>query len=232
MKKLVISLVALTLMLSLCPVAFASNDGETVSGASILAAAKTVREMNEDDGKSLSNLREQYAGALIHRLPTVDGFSAIKRAMFHIRNSMIMEDERPYDYITRAELAVTLARFYGANLVSVSEDVTFDDVTDDAWYKSAAEFCVKNGLMKANDDKFSPDGRVTLSETLIPILMKMGYGDTGEFVGEDAAMNAILISKYGSTLLDSIGNPNDHEVVRGEVAIIIVNYIAAYSLRR
>jgi len=70
---------------------------------------------------------------------------------------------KPNEPITRAQMATIITRAFGTK---DNADVSFGDVTDNAWYKDAVEKAVYMGAFKGDEKgNFNPENNITFQET-------------------------------------------------------------------
>lgn len=100
---------------------------------------------------------------------------------------------KPNDDVKRAEVAMMLARYAGADVDGERPKNTTEwpDVKDNAWYTAAMIWAEDNGIFKGGDDgKVNPDNPITRQE-LATVLHR--YAD---YRGDDTTADASCLSKY------------------------------------
>ncbi len=155
---------------------------------------------------------------------------------------------RPDNLITRAEMAAIITRAFGAEEVSVK---SFDDVTDDKWYKDVVLKSVAMGAFQGDDAKtFSPERNITFQETYIVLSRVFAFesyeiNKTGTYLGEcdvavldtfpdkgelaDWAVGGAkqLVGNGGWTGIDGKLKPKSY-ITRGEFAILMDSIVDRY----
>ncbi|MDR1066734.1 MAG: SpoIID/LytB domain-containing protein [Clostridiales bacterium] len=77
--------------------------------------------------------------------------------------------------VTRAFAAKMIALAFNdaSSIDSFDDEIEFSDVSDDAWYHKYVNAVFVNGYMLGDDDKFSPDASITLSQAYT-LMEKLG----------------------------------------------------------
>lgn len=81
---------------------------------------------------------------------------------------------KPYVYVTRAEIAVMIARNDGRYDKDHKYLLSLSDVSPDAWYTNEVNFCIETGLITGYPDgTFRPNAFVTRSEIATILVREM-----------------------------------------------------------
>lgn len=157
----------------------------------------------------------------------------------------------PNDLITRAQMATIITRAFGA----VTEaDISFPDVSDDAWYRESVKKAVAMSAFKGDENgNFNPENSITFQETytvlsrvfyLEPYTIKYSSGKVEELYSVDDSAIASFSDKdqvagWAKTYTESIVanggwngidgklKPTD-SITRGEFALIMDSIVETY----
>lgn len=135
---------------------------------------------------------------------------------------------RPDNSLTRAELTTLLV-----NLLKLEDvkDMSFDDVTENAWYHSSIAKAYTAGIVNGYGNVFMPESKVSRQDMAVMILRSFNYLNI-ELTGEKKFDDLDLISEYASESVEILGangiitgdnnlfRPNDY-LTRAEAATII-----------
>ena len=104
------------------------------------------------------------------------------------------------------------------------EQIRFDDVSDNAWYASAARYAVENGLMNGTGTgKFSPAASTTRG-MVMTILARMAGADTSGTPWYAAGMNWAKANGV------SDGTNTTASVTREQLVTMLFRYAAAHGM--
>ena len=136
---------------------------------------------------------------------------------------------RPDEYMTRAELVVSLNRVLG---LRGEADINFTDVPKDAWYYKDLAIAVYNGYIHGyGDNTFRGDNAVTRAEACVMLTQAGGLevpedgeppvGDVPEWAADYIALlyGADIIQGYEDGSLQA-----NHQVSRAEVLVLMERY--------
>jgi len=85
---------------------------------------------------------------------------------------------RPDAYITRAEMAVMIARALGMAVGAEIRTAFADDQEIPTWAKGAVEALRQQGIIQGREgNRFSPRDTATRAEAAVMLLRMMEYGD-------------------------------------------------------
>ena len=138
----------------------------------------------------------------------------------------------PNAAMTRAMLVTVLHRYENA---PAGGPLTFDDVTEDAWYSDAVAWAAEQGIVTGTESGFEPDGNIT-RESLAVILYRYAKG-TAQAGGLDAFSDAGSVSDWAKDAMSwavaqglisgKDGNALDPagSATRAEVATILMRFI-------
>lgn len=157
----------------------------------------------------------------------------------------------PNDFITRAQMATIITRAFGA----VNEaDISFPDVSDDAWYRESVKKAVAMSAFKGDENgNFNPENSITFQETytvlsrvfyLEPYKIKYSSGKVEELYSVDDSAIASFSDKdkvadWAKTYTESVVanggwkgidgklKPTDN-ITRGEFALIMDAMVETY----
>lgn len=72
---------------------------------------------------------------------------------------------------------------YGLNMYIQENDISFDDVNNDAWYYNAVKYCFNRGYMKGiSDTEFAPNTKLT-REMFVQVLANLSKVDLNSYTG-------------------------------------------------
>lgn len=137
----------------------------------------------------------------------------------------------PNGHITRAELAITLARAAGADL-SASQESTFEDVASGLWFSSAVNWAKAQGIVSGyqNKDgtyKFTPNNNITRQDMAVMIknfrenVLNEGQDSTVSSTDFEGFVDQNVISPYAK---DAVSAMQQIGIISG-----VANSDGAYS---
>jgi|GEM_PF-3694239 len=140
------------------PTEFAAQNGK---GTAVIHSLTDGTFLLADKAFSLTDLEGHWAKAEIRDMAgrmIVTGFDGVRFV--------------PQSVVTRAELAVMLAKALG--LPKTEEASIFKDVKEDSWYEEAVSAVHAYGLMDGiKEDAFGPDRQVSREEAIVTIVRAM-----------------------------------------------------------
>ncbi|HIW56694.1 MAG TPA: S-layer homology domain-containing protein [Firmicutes bacterium] len=130
---------------------------------------------------------------------------------------------RPEDTITRAEIAVIVARLQGYTGTVAQTDTIFSDVTSSHWASGYIAMAANQQIVNGNGDgTFAPDNPVQYQEVIKMIMETLGYKPFANDNGGYPTGYLVAAQQYG--VLDGvIGGGEGAQATRGQVAQMVYN---------
>lgn len=130
---------------------------------------------------------------------------------------------RPEDTITRAEIAVIVARLQGYTGTVAQTDTIFSDVTSSHWASGYIAMAANQEIVNGNGDgTFAPDNPVQYQEVIKMIMETLGFKPYANDNGGYPTGYLVAAQQYG--VLDGvIGGGEGAQATRGQVAQMAYN---------
>ena len=130
---------------------------------------------------------------------------------------------RPEDTITRAEIAVIVARLQGYTGTVAQTDTIFSDVTSSHWASGYIAMAANQEIVNGNGDgTFAPDNPVQYQEVIKMLMETLGYKPFANDNGGYPTGYLVAAQQYG--VLDGvIGGGEGTQATRGQVAQMAYN---------
>lgn len=134
---------------------------------------------------------------------------------------------KPKGTLTRAEAAKIISYVVrGADVEYWPSNQVFDDVPANHWAVKYVSYCSQMGIINGvGNNKFDPNGKVTLTAVIKMLLSACGYGSKKgeEFTGADWSFN-VLKCAGNTPILRGLNNVNlEGEATREETALLAYN---------
>jgi uncharacterized repeat protein (TIGR02543 family) len=230
-----------------------SFDGWYDSKGELLSTEKTYSMTVTDD----TTIYAKFGGAAFVDVPltncwyTATVTEAVEKGL--INGMVINLTFEPDSSLTRAQMAVLLARLDGADLNQVEIDAPFQDVATGAWFTAAINWAYDNKIITGRSEAvFSPEDSITREEFCIMLTRYLEWkgcefsedGDLpfsdNEKITPSSLYSGSILKLYNAELVkgdaaDANGNKTfrpKSSLSRAEGATLMVraaNYLAAYQ---
>jgi len=141
------------------------------------------------------------------------------------------EDEK----VTRWQMALFIARIVtgevGNEMWEADKSQIFTDVAANH-YPGAIDFCAELGIINGiGDGKFNPDGNITYQDALTMFVRLLGYEKSTTTYPWGYILTAVKLETENGLLTDGIDTKYTNDLLRGEVAQLLVNALYAFQAK-
>lgn len=137
--------------------------------------------------------------------------------------------------VTRWQMALFIARIVtgevGNEMWEAEKSQIFTDVTADH-YPGAIDFCAELGIINGvGDGKFDPEGNITYQDALTMFVRLLGYEKSTTTYPWGYILTAVKLETANGLLTDGINTKYTADLLREEVAQLLVNALYAYQAK-
>ena len=132
----------------------------------------TIREALAILGNGYKELKQSEYTDIPNTHPYILAITNVsnKRIMVGYEDGTFMPDH----CVMRSEFTALITRMDGQD-IRQSETFSCADVTQNHWASGCIEYCINNGIISLENDKFRPDVEITIGETIDALMNYLGF---------------------------------------------------------